>query len=185
MKIYHVVRNRDVHEGDKIEAGSGYNFFAQRLFGKDFSVEEKDINEILLTKTIEDLSAAEKNMLKSYVYESCAIVRELVLENYRLKNCPDLPSRLKCLFCCKTFQQAQKWVPILKRMNKSGSVKIVELEADGQIFEADGNLMLRNTLSVFDKENIAENYWKNKMPIVERELLFVGEAKVLKVFDTN
>ncbi len=36
------------------------------------------------------------------------MIRELVLENVRIKEFPNLPSRLECLYCTETLEEAKK-----------------------------------------------------------------------------
>lgn len=182
-KVYHIVRNIDVKIGDTFSADNNYNYFAERLFEKDFSCNNMDVNQLVLSKNLVNFDHDESKTTKTYIYESCAIIRELVLENYRLTHCPNLPSRLKCLFACESLEQAKNWQTILQRMynEKSNSI-IVELEADGTIFKADGSLMLRNTYSINNKFSLAEKYWNSKGVFKEPEILFMGLAKVIKIY---
>lgn len=180
--LYHIVRDREINVGDEIVAGEGYNHFAKRLFSADFQVEGVDINKLIFTKDLNHFTERESKMTRGYIYESCAIIRELILENYRLMYCPHLPSRLKCLYACQTLEQAQSWIPALERMAKSkSSVKIVELSVDGEIFSGDGDLMTRSTHAVFDKFDLAKRYWSGAR--AKNEILFVGRAKVVRIID--
>lgn len=181
-KLFHIIRDREVKVGDEFIAGDEYNFFAKRLFSEDFSIDYKDINELVIGKVLNTFNEVESKMTKKYIYESCAIIRELVLELYRALHKPEYPSRLKCLFACETLQEAKEWLPILERMSKSkSSAKIVELEVEGKIFKGDGSLMTRSTHSVFEKFELAKKYWEASTQA--NEILFVGKAKVVNIFE--
>lgn len=152
--LYHVARYKKMIVGQELVVGDKPNNFCLSICSKSFSVGEQDVNYLILHKDISQFSDIELSILKSYVYESCLMIRELVLENIRLTNFPDLPSRLKCLYCCNTLDDAKNWVNALKRMDKKNvPLQIVKLKVKGKVFEGDGSLMLRNTY-IIDSKNI-------------------------------
>lgn len=180
--LYHIVRVNPFSLGNKFLVGESDNYFAKKLKALSFEINNKDLNLMLLENNIDDLSSESKKLVKNYVYESCMIIRELVLENVRLKEFSDCPSRLKCLYCAKSYKEAFNWVPILKRMDKKNPpLQIVKLKCKGKIFEGDGSLMLRDTFSVDCKVKMARKYWKNETSSCSQEILFVGEAEVVEV----
>lgn len=182
--LYHIVRYEKLKIGQKLHFGGKPNYFCQNMNALNFELEDNDINELILTKDIKEFNFQETNTLKRYVYESCMITRELVLENIRLKEFPNYPSRLECLYCVETYEDAIKWIAPLKRMDKlNPPLQIVKLKAKGKLFKGDGNLMLRNTLSINSKIDMARKYWNAETNSNNKELLFVGDVEVVEIFE--
>lgn len=182
--LYHIVRYKKLKKGQKLHFGGELNCFCKNINSQNFVVEEKDINMLTLNKDLKDFNNQEEKTLKSYIYESCLMIRELVLENVRMKEFPNLPSRLECLYCAETLEEAKKWVPILLRMNKAFKpLQIVKLKAKGILFKGDGSLMLRNTNSIDSKIEMARKYWGQKTISKDKELLFIGNVEVIDIIE--
>ena len=182
--LYHVVRYEKLNIGQKLHFGGKPNFFSRKINSIDFSVNEKDINALILSKDIDKLTEDESKKLKQYVYHSCLVIRELVLENIRLKEYTNHPSRLECLYCVESIEDARKWIEPLKRMDRHNPpLQIVKLKAKGKLFKGDGNLMLRNTFSIDSKIEMAHKYWNAETNSDNEELLFIGDVEVVKIFE--
>lgn len=180
--LYHITRYKKLELGEKLYFGQIPNRFAKKMFSTDFAVGNYDINQLFMKKTVQDFSAVEAKSTKNYIYESCQMLRELVLEQIRLKEFPKHPSRLECLYCCKTYQEAKSWINALKRMQPNQPpLQIVKLKAKGKIFEGDGSLMLRNTYSLNSKIDMARQYWNGSNNPIMSEILFVGTAQVVEI----
>lgn len=182
--LYHVVRYEKMTPGQKFVVGEKPNHFCLSMNNKDFNVGDDDVNMLVFNKNIKDFSDEDATATKNYIYHSCLIIRELVLENVRLNEFHSLPSRLKCLYACETLQEAEKWVSVLQRMDKKNlPLQIVKLKVDGKIFKGDGSLMLRNTFSVDSKIEMARAYWGQKTQSQKeyQEILFEGKAEVVNI----
>ena len=180
--LYHITRFKKLKKGDKLSFGRTLNFFAQRMLELEFKINEKDINELVFSKNFNEFTEEEIKTTKTYIYESCLMLRELILEQVRSQEFPHLPSRFKCIYCVKTLRQAQNWVSALKRMQpEKPPLQIVKLKCKGTAFEADGDLMLRNTLSINSKIEMAKKYWQGTTNSKHPEVLFVGEAEISEV----
>ena len=184
--LYHIVRYKKLELGQKLNFNQTQNYFAKNMFDLEFSVNNQDVNLMLQTKEIEFLTKEEKKILNSYVYESCMQTRELILENVRLKDFPDRPSRFQCLFCSETLEDTRRWVLALKRMSRQNPpLQIVKLKAKGKIFKGDGDLMLRNTHSLNSKVEMAKIYWRGQTYFnsLNKEILFQGNAQVVEIIE--
>ena len=92
-------------------------------------------------------------------------------EDYRLKNCPDIPSRKSCLFIC-TEDQVLIWLKKLTRFIKPFT--ILKLELTGEVFWAD--------VYYYD-DNIPQKYWSGCSPQDKeafKEGLFIGDFKAIE-----
>ena len=181
--LYHITRYKKLSVGDELDFGNEYNYFAQSIFEKSFEVGEIDINQLALTKSFNEFLPEEEKETKNYIYESCLMLRELILEDVRNKEFKKYPSRLKCLYCSIDYETAKNWVGAIKRMKPNEPpLQIVKLKVNGRIFQGDGNLMLRNTYSLNSKIEMAKKYWSgtsNELP----EILFEGKAKVIEIME--
>ena len=182
--LYHIVRYKKLNLGQKLHFGGQPNYFCRYMNSRDFTTGGIDLNSMLINKEFDELNTEEEKCLKSYVYESCLMVRELVFENVRLREFPDLPSRLECLYCAETLGEARRWIPILLRMDKvEKPLQIVKLKASGKLFKGDGNLVIRNTNSIDCKIEMARKYWNQETTSENIELLFVGDVEVVDIIE--
>lgn len=182
--LFHIARYNQLEVGQKLHFGQGSNFFAKKMFDSDYVVNNFDINQLFIKKPCKDFSDEEQFATKSYINESCQMLRELILEQIRLTEFPKHPSRLKCLYCCQSLDEAKSWINALKRMHPSQPpLQIVKLKAKGKIFVGDGNLMLRNTYSLNSKIDMARQYWKGTENPTLPEILFVGKAEVIEILE--
>lgn len=180
--LYHIVRNTRLQVGQKLSFGGTPNNFSKILNSLSFNINDKDINILMLNKPINQFNIEELKTLKSYVYESCMITREYAFEHVRLKEFSSYPSRLECLYANETLEECEKWLPILLRMNRNNPpLQIVKLKAKGTAFKGDASLILRDTLSMQHKLDLAQKYWTKTSNFVEPEILFVGEVEVEEI----
>lgn len=183
-ELFHVVTVKPMQLNQKLTFGDKPNYFYERLFNKDFILDNLDVLQMTHTKEFQNLSDSEIRLIKNYIYESAAITREMALENYRIKYFRNYPSRLTCMFLTNSYEQALNWATIIQRMNKKQKpLQVVKLKVEGKVFVGDGNLMLRNTLSINSKFEIAKSYWENKSECKEEEILFEGNAEVIEILN--
>ena len=180
---YHINSYKKYNAGDIIGIGDDYNFMAKEMFNaKYFNSDGIDANEIMiqmkknnnLTFNNEDFGVA-----KNTISNDSFVIRELIFEEIRVELFPNKPSRLKCLYLFKTLEENNEWESIFKRINRK-PLQLLKLEVEGNIFEGDSSLILRQNNSIDDKVNQAKEYWSNtnaKIP----EYLFTGKAKVIEI----
>ena len=182
--LYHIVRYQKLEVGDKLTFGNTPNKFSEKIFEASFQVGELDVNQLVHSKPFKEFSGEEEKETKRYIYESCQMLRELILEKVRKEEFSKRPSRLECIYCTKSFEEAKQWIPALKRMHPSQPpLQIVKLKAKGNVFEGDGNLMLRNTFSLNAKIEMARQYWSGSNNPKLSEVLFVGKAEVVEILE--
>ncbi len=182
--VFHVVSHNKLSVGQHLQFGKALNRFGERINSLEFKIKGEDVNQFVMIHSLNSISQDEFNEIKRYVYETCLITREYALETVRAKFFAKRPSRFKCLYACETLEQAENWANNLKRMNRLNGttpLQIVKLRVKGNIFKAEGNLMLRNTQSMNSKFQMAQDYWQEKTDFVEPELLIEGEAEVLQI----
>ena len=186
---YHITSINKLHTGDVIEFGKEYNNFYKEMVNiKHYNSSGKDANDVLIDlfnnknlvfKSINDL----KTVLNT-VNDDAFILRELVFEHIRKCYFPECPSRFKCMYVLKDKDEVNGWLEIFKRINRK-PLQIVKLELEGDVFEGNASLILRQSNSINDKIIQAKNYWSGDKTNLISEYLFVGRAKVLEVTDIN
>ena len=88
------------------------------------------------------------------------------------------------MYVLKDKDEVNGWLEIFKRINRK-PLQIVKLELEGDVFEGNSSLILRQSNSINDKIIQAKNYWSGDKTNLIPEYLFVGKAKVLEVTDIN
>lgn len=110
--------------------------------------------------------------------------RELVLENYRKKFFPNLPSRKNSIWLCDE-KSLEFWKSKLELNNTK---KLFEVSATGNLFESSDNLLPDDNSSINEGFSQCERYWnpeKDKIDETCREYLFQGKIKILRKIDIN
>lgn len=102
---------------------------------------------------------------------SAKMRKEEAFEEYRLKNCPNIPSRKSCLFIC-TEDQVGIWIKKLTHFVLPFT--IVKLELTGEVFWAN--------VYNFDENNPVK-YWEgceSNDKDAFKEGLFIGDFKAIE-----
>lgn len=104
--------------------------------------------------------------------------RETALENYRLKYCSELPSRLHSIYVTDE-QGVEAW------SKKFGSAKLelYKVEVDGIIFKTSEELIPLETKTYQEIYNDAKKYWSPNLKNISEdsnEYLVKGKVKVLE-----
>lgn len=124
------------------------------------------------------------NLIFKTVNDSAMITRELMFEEVRKELNPNLPSRLKCLYVCKTKKEIKDWIDIFRRTNKK-EFQIVKLKLTGSIFIGDASFILRQNISLNRKKEQAKMYWNGEKKDKINEYLFVGTAVVEDILNNK
>jgi hypothetical protein len=69
-----------------------------------------------------------------YMGQTTRAVREVIVEMVRLKEYPQYPSRLSCLYAAKSYEDALKWKQLFNSFNRK-VLQIVKLQVYGNYFE--------------------------------------------------
>ena len=115
-------------------------------------------------------------------------LRELALEEVRLKKYPDYPSRLASLYVSNTLEEAEKWYNLFIELGRP-AYSIVKVEVNGNEFIGDAQNCFDGTIDKKRNLELAEYYWKSsinnrgKEPIVE--VLVNGIIKVIEIVKEN
>lgn len=125
-----------------------------------------------------------ENLLKwSYkvTYAANEFKRESALENYRLANTPALPSRLHSIYLTD-----EKGIIAWKDKFGTTDLSLYRVEAEGNIFKTNEQLLPMETLPYKDVYDSAYNYWHpnfRKVPEDSNEYLVQGKIRVLEKID--
>ena len=124
------------------------------------------------------------NLIFKTINDSAMITRELMFEEVRKELNPNLPSRLKCLYVCKTKKEIKDWIDIFRRTNKK-DFQILKLKLTGSIFVGDASFILRQYISLNRKKEQAKMYWNGEKKDKINEYLFVGTAVVEDILNNK
>lgn len=182
MKYYHLVTRVPMEEGQIIDFSDDnynrlYDFWmkreARRADGADvFRVLEED-----------DFSDAGKSVIYDYVYNQSRAVRETICELVRITYFSDKPSRLKCLYVCKTLEEAYKWKENFEKYNRK-ILQLVELSSDGESFTGDAAFLPEVNGDSFEKKmEQAKRYWSGETKGELVETILGGKIKVEKIIE--
>jgi hypothetical protein len=107
--------------------------------------------------------------------------REVVWEIARQQECPDSPSRWKCMFLCETLDDVKR---LLTDYHKPG--KIFEVEATGLAFVADSLWLPADVDHLLVQLGLAQAYWQGKRKKDGlSEVLFSGDLKIIAQCDRD
>ncbi|MEG1354140.1 MAG: DUF2441 domain-containing protein, partial [Malacoplasma sp.] len=105
--------------------------------------------------------------------------RELILENIRIKDYPEMPSRFSCLWVAKSLEEASIW---FNHFSKEKNLKLITLESTNDAVKVDSKFIPLPHDSLKVKEEKAHAYWsgqKSEAPMIE--YLFQGIATVKEI----
>jgi hypothetical protein len=133
------------------------------------------------------------DLIKTTLIKSNRRYMEVVFDKHREKNCPELPSRLTCMFL-SLKENVGDWYPALSSTD-SENIPIYLLEVNGQVHIGDHRWLDTDIMTQEMYENFAQSYWEGKQhdPNTKSipEVLFQGTFKViakynsLQDFETN
>ena len=180
---YHINTGQKLQIGDTLKIGEAFNNFYYEIYNTEYLVRGKDANQYLINMQKEQnliLDNDIANLIFKTVNNDAMITRELMFEEVRKELNSNLPSRLKCLYVCKTKEEVQDWINIFKRTNKN-NLQLLKLRLTGNIFLGDASFVLRQNISLNKKKEQARRYWNGEKGKGINEYLFVGEAIVEEI----
>lgn len=171
---------QNLQVGDTLEIGQKFNNFYYEIYNIEHLENGKDANQHLIDMKKEEnleLNNDTANLIFKTINDNAMITRELMFEEVRKELNINLPSRLKCLYVCKTKREIKDWINIFSRTNKK-DFQILKLKLTGDIFIGDASFILRQNISLNRKKEQAKMYWSGKKKDNINEYLFIGTAVV-------
>lgn len=188
LYVYHIVTRKkmslkQIINFDKNQKNTLYHFFFER---EQLNSKGEDFIRILQDHyTNEGLSMNKEDakVVIKYADQTIRAIREVIVELIRLREFPEYPSRLSCLYAAKSYEDVLKWKELFDSYNRN-ILQIVKLRVNGNYFEGDGNLLPKEDGVPFaQKIEQAREYWqgnvKNELP----ELLINGKIEVVEIID--
>jgi hypothetical protein len=186
--FYHLVTNRRMEAGQIISyTGDKKNTLYEFFFEKKFmNSENQDVNRIVSENISDDgltLNAEDSNIVNRYLDNSSRSIRETIAEMVRIQEFPSYPSRLRCLYVTRTYNEVLEWKKVFESYNRK-IIQIVKLKTDGNYFVGDGNYLPDLETTSFDRKiEQARFYWKGYSDGVFPEVLIDGNIEVLEIID--
>lgn len=177
---YHINTGKKLEVGNVLEIGKVFNNFYYEIYDTEHLVKGKDANQILMEMKKEHGVISDNNMdelILKTINDDAMITRELMFEETRKEVNSELPSRLKCLYVCKTKKEIKEWLDIFQRTSKK-HFQILKLKLTGTIFCGDASFILRQNISLHKKKEQAKMYWSGSKKNNINEYLFIGKAIV-------
>lgn len=186
--FYHINTGKKLEIGDVLEIGDKYNNFYHQIYNMESLDGNNDANQILLEMKKNNClifkNGDNAKIVSDTVSNSAMITRELMFEEVRKEINHELPSRLKCLYVCKTKDEIKSWLEIFKRTDKK-DYQILKLKLTGKIFKGDASYVLRQNISLNKKKEQARLYWNGIHKDNIYEYLFEGKLVVEDILDNE
>lgn len=149
MYVYHVVTERPMQVGQQITFDEiHHNGVYKRVY------EKIDI--------VKDIYAnPSKYNTEKLEHHTSVALRELALEEVRLKKYPTYPSRMSCLYVSKTLEEADNWGKFFAEIERP-TYHIVKLKVEGNCYVGDATKCFDGQLDKQENLKLAERYWDNK-----------------------
>ncbi|WP_285846989.1 DUF2441 domain-containing protein [Sporosarcina luteola] len=129
------------------------------------------------------LNKEDAEVVSRYMDQTIRAIREVITEMVRVKEYPNYPSRLSCLYAAKTYEDALKWKELFDSYNRK-VLQIVKLRVKGSHFEGDAALLPKEDGVTFaTKIEQAKEYWKGNSKSELTELLINGEIEIVEIID--
>lgn len=183
MTYYHLVTRIPMREGQIIDfSGEDHNRLYDFWMKREARREDgADVFQVLAEN---DFSDAGKNVICDYVFNQSRAVRETVCEMVRVAFFPDRPSRFRCLFVCRSLEEANIWKANFEA-NHRKVLQIVELSSDGVPFTGDAAYLPDVNGDSFDRKiGQAKRYWSGELSGEMPETLLGGRIRVERIIET-
>lgn len=206
QRINGIRKEWDINDTATTERNQFNDFFQDILSGIERQANGNKLipnsEKIIYDTTINELDQASENYEKlfnktlnqylslrttaSQLFEShlqyLKYIREEIFENTRKQINSELPSRKKCLWICKKDELEYWWNEISN--TKPKKIIEIELEKEGKIHIADGELIKSENYSINEFNEMSNKYWKgeiNNKSVIE--ILFEGKFKVINKYN--
>ena len=188
--FYHIKKDdlkiEEWEENNEIDWTNRKNNFIETIFGLDLNMPFQG-TKMSYRKANEELykiPEAQRNehLFQFYNFGNYALnktsmmLRELVLEEYRSKNCQHLPSRLNCIWLCKETN-IEYWIKALQIQ----TYKIYKVQITGNAHIASESNLYSDVMNINQYREMAKQYWDETQTFsVDSEIIFEGKIKVLE-----
>lgn len=172
MRAYHVVTDRNMRVGQRI------------IFDKNThsGVYQRVMDKVDIVNMIYEKPEEYRSMVLEH--HTSVALRELALEEVRRKSYPFYPSRLRCLYVSKTYEEAMQWGEFFARIGRP-TYSIVELDVTGKCFIGDATKCFDGQIDRAANLELAKIYWENPQTEDYKnevcEMLVDGEITVVKI----
>lgn len=172
MYAYHAVTDRPMQVGQQIIFDETHHSEVyQRVY------EKKDIvNDIYSNPNKYDAGTLE--------HHTSVALRELALEEVRIKKYPAYPSRMSCLYVSRTLEEAERWGQFFAEIGRP-TYYIVKLEIKGNCFIGDATKCFDAHTDKQENLRLAEQYWESEFDDTNNsavcEMLVDGYIEVLEI----
>lgn len=170
--FYHVVTERPMYLGQEIIFDeNNHSGVYERIY------KEKDL--------VDRVYSSENVTLTDDLEKA---LREFALEEVRVKEFPNYPSRLSCLYVSNSLDEALFWYNVFVEQGRP-TFQIVKVEVDGSYFTGDAWNCFKGTVDINKNYELARRYWnnekntRNESPIVET--LVDGKIRVVDIIREN
>lgn len=170
--VYHVVTSKEMFIGQKIIFDdNNHSGVYERVMSHKKIVEEIYKNPELYNINLLD-------------HHTKVALRELALEEYRIKNHPHYPSRLNSLYVSRNIEDAYNWAEYFSSLGRK-VYQIVKLKVNGNFFDGDAHNCFEATLNKNENLELCKYYWNN-MPNLKKEAPIIetiisGNIEVIEI----
>lgn len=121
--VYHIVTNSKMELGQRIifdntQHNSVYNHFVAKEWNNLKGETCLDILKKHEGSKRLHLDEDDTTLLYTYIDQTMRAAREIILEQVRIQNFSQYPSRLSCLYAAETYEDAMKWKNIFDGYNR-------------------------------------------------------------------
>ena len=176
MLVYHVVTDRPMAAGQQIIFDEEHHSGVYKRVYEKYDI----INKIYACPSEYNGDELE--------HHTAVALRELAMEEVRLKKYPHYPSRMSCLYVSKTFEEAEKWGDFFARIGRP-TYHIVKLEVTGNCFIGNAEKCFKGTPDREENLRLAELYWESGCDNAEVMEMLVDEkitvVEIVKEINAN
>ena len=153
----------------------------QDLYSFPFKLQNNGFQRSLLEVSNNILLSNVNGLSIHYHYKQFSMIRELILEDFRRRNFPYLPSRMNCIwFFTPDLNCANYWIQQLGAYQKGFQIFEVRLNGTGHL--ASSRHIALDILNIEEHERMASYYWTPNQPEeINSELIFDGQIEILRL----
>lgn len=175
--------------GDTTETGSGFNpyfgFFLNHTEKFNVQVEnegQKDFLAVRFLQLVRDnvvscpqLAQVSHRVAAHFV----KLIGELLWEQVRKEEFPDLPSRQRCIFLNEDRSRVPYWI---ERLDCPTRCQVLRVRAAGRLHRADERLLIGDGYTLSEAWDRARAYWRGRLQDgLGNEILLEGRITVLEI----
>lgn len=180
--FYHLITRQAVHERQVFDFSKGQANWQGKFFLE--RGEQLPLDALLKTPRL-TLTPAQTTQLRNDRDRQKHALRETILEMVRLRDHPDYPSRLACLYAANSYDQALTWRNLFEKEGRH-VLQLVQVATNGPTFSGDATLLpATDGTAVSMKLKAAEHYWNTPIHTKElSEVLLGGRIVVERIVRT-